>query len=177
MRRRNFLLTALGGGLALMSNCGWANTAPLPEARLRLFNTHTGERIDALYRDARGEYRNDALGALNELFRCHHTGEVARMDLAVLDFLNQASSHVGAEREIHVISGYRSPAYNALLRARGHGVAKHSLHLEGRAVDVRIPGVRLASLHEAALKLKLGGVGFYPGSDFVHLDSGRVRRW
>jgi uncharacterized protein YcbK (DUF882 family) len=176
MKRRNFLLTALGGGLAVVSNCGWANLAPF-EARLRLFNTHTGERIDALYRDAKGEYRTDALAALDELFRCHHTGEVARMDTAMLDFLNQVSTRVGPEREIHIVSGYRSPAYNALLRERGRGVAKHSLHLEGRAVDVRIPGVRLAALHETALQLKLGGVGFYPKSDFVHLDSGRVRRW
>lgn len=177
MKRREFLLTALGGGAALLSNQAWAGAAPLREARLCLYNTHTSERLDAVYRDARGVYRPDALQALNELFRCHYSGEVARMDVAVLDYLSQVSVLVGPKREIHIISGFRSPSYNALLRARSNGVAEHSLHLDGRAVDVRVPGVRLATLRDAALKLRLGGVGYYDKSNFVHLDSGRVRRW
>lgn len=176
--RRSFFRRALAGAMALANtNALAATVAPRSEGRLRLFNTHTGERLDVLYRDATGAYRRDGLDAVDHILRCHHTGEVFGMDLAVIEFLNGVAGQFGPARDIHIVSGYRSSRYNELLRRRSEGVARGSLHLLGRAVDMRIPGVELDQLRRAALRLRAGGVGFYPRSDFVHLDSGRVRFW
>lgn len=175
--RRTFLKLTLAGTAALLSAGALATVAPRAEGRLRLLNTHTGDRVDALYRDASGAYRQDGLDALNHVLRCHYTNEMTHMDPAVIEYLNAVDQTFGAGNEIEIISGYRSPRYNELLRSRSEGVAKHSLHLVGRAVDVRIHGVELDRLRRAAMKLRAGGVGFYPRSNFVHLDSGRVRAW
>jgi uncharacterized protein YcbK (DUF882 family) len=145
--------------------------------RLRMLHAHTGERIDVVYAED-GQVVGDALAALDVFLRDFRTGDVHPIDPGVLDVawaLARAAGSPGARYE--VMSGYRSPATNALLRSRSRGVASHSMHLEGRALDLRLPGVPLSRLRDLALDLGRGGVGFYPASDFVHVDTGRPRFW
>lgn len=142
--------------------------------RLRLRNAHTGEDLDLTYCRS-GEYDPAALDALNHFLRCHHTGEVAQIDPAVVDLLCDVRRAVGTDARIRIISGYRSPAYNEYLRRRGRGVARHSLHTQGLALDFAVPGVSSARLTRVARSFAAGGVGTYP--DFVHIDTGRVRHW
>lgn len=150
----------------------------LPPVRaLAMLHTHTGERIDLVYaREDR--YVPAALLGLNRFLRDHYSGNVGLMDPQVFDQLYRVQQLLDNKTAFEVISGYRCPATNSHLRqTRGGGVAKKSLHMEGRAIDVRLPGVPLAELHEAALSLRAGGVGFYPDDQFLHLDTGRVRNW
>lgn len=149
--------------------------APAPR-RLALVNTHTGERLDALYFDD-GRYVPDALAAIDHVLRDHRTGEAHPIDPALLDLLTGLRARLATAQPYHVISGYRAPATNAMLADASGGVARASLHLEGRAIDVRVPGTPLGALQRAALAARGGGVGLYPRSDFVHLDTGRVRAW
>jgi uncharacterized protein YcbK (DUF882 family) len=152
--------------------------ASAPDARgLALAHTHTHERIAVVYAiDER--YVPQALGSLNRFLRDHYSGDVGLIDPRLFDLLHSVQRALGGERVFEVISGYRCPATNAGLReTRGGGVARHSLHMEGRAIDVRLPGVPLADLRDAALSLVAGGVGYYPREQFVHLDTGRVRSW
>jgi uncharacterized protein YcbK (DUF882 family) len=144
---------------------------------LALDHTHTGERLQLVYaQDDR--YLPEALGTLNHFLRDHYTGDVGRIDPGLLDLLHQVREVLGHAGAYEVISGYRSAATNQRLRqTRGGGVAAHSLHMDGRAIDVRLPGVPLADLRDAALSLRAGGVGFYPVEQFVHIDNGRLRRW
>jgi len=148
-----------------------------PSGRLNLYNIHTGEKINTTYRDPDGQYNPLAIKELNWLLRCHHTNEQHSIDLQTLDFLDLVNTRLGSNNEIHIISGFRSPKYNDYLISQGHKVAKHSLHLEGRALDIRIPGTPLANLQRTALSFRLGGVGYYPNNDFVHIDSGAFRTW
>ena len=141
-----------------------------------LHNLHTGESLEALYFD-QGRYVPDALEAVNKVLRDFRTGDVHTMDPRLLDLLTAVHGKVDASRPFQVISGYRSPKTNAMLHERSSGVATQSLHMQGMAIDVRVEGVQLTHLHQAALDLGRGGVGFYPSSDFVHMDVGRVRRW
>jgi uncharacterized protein YcbK (DUF882 family) len=154
-----------------------AAEAPLREYRLRLFHTHTNERIDIVYR--RGDvYVQDAVNRLDQFLRDHRTGGVRQLDERLFDLLHDLAESVGrAEAEIDIVCGYRTPWSNEFLRSTTSGVASHSLHMEGEAIDIRIPGVRAGELRTAALALHRGGVGFYPKSQFVHVDVGRVRRW
>ncbi len=181
--RRTILKAAAGGAFLLLSGNALprdasAGTVPTgPRGKLSLYHTHTGERLSVAYRDVRGEYDPGAVSALNRILRCHYTGEIAEIDLQVIDFLEAVDRNLGGGKEIHIVSGYRSPEYNATLLREGRGVARNSLHLQGKAIDLRIPGIRLDSLREAALRLREGGVGYYPGSGFVHIDSGRFRVW
>ena len=163
----------------LLAARGRAAAAPpaLVPGRLALYNIHTREATTVAYRNAAGRYDGKALERLNHVLRCHYTGEVAPIDLRVIEFLSALDQSLGGDREIHVISGFRSAAYNAWLVRHGSGVSPHSLHLVGRAIDLRFPGVALADVRRTALELGGGGVGYYPASDFVHLDSGRVRSW
>jgi uncharacterized protein YcbK (DUF882 family) len=174
--RRRFLTTALGG-LPAVLGVGAAPAAALPPGRLALYNTHTRETLDVTFRDGVGRYDARALAAIDQVLRCHHTGLATRIDVAILEFVNAVSRRLDRDREIHVISGFRSPEYNAWLIRHGHGVARRSLHLVGKAIDVRFPGVPLGAVRNTALALGLGGVGYYPRSDFVHLDSGPSRSW
>lgn len=144
------------------------------ERALAFRHTHTGERLEIAY-FARGEYLPAALARIDWLLRDFRTGEARRIDTRLLDALHALSAPHGGEYEI--ISAYRSPQTNAQLRQAGGGVAQRSLHLEGRAIDVRLKATATARLRDAALALGLGGVGYYPKSDFVHLDTGRVRHW
>jgi uncharacterized protein YcbK (DUF882 family) len=144
---------------------------------LSLHNAHTGEALVLPYAQG-GTYLSAALSEFNRFLRDFRTGEAHPIDPAVLDQLHTLASITGSREPIQIISGYRSPATNQALRARnGGGVARHSLHLEGRAIDIRLTDVGLADLRDAAISLKAGGVGYYAQSAFVHVDTGPVRRW
>jgi len=125
----------------------------------------------------RGRHLPDALAAIDRLLRDHRTDQVAPIDPALLDTLAVLRARLQTSQSLHVISGYRSPVTNAMLAAAGDGVARHSLHLEGRAIDIRVPGRALDDVRRTAIALQSGGVGVYRRSDFVHVDTGRVRVW
>ena len=174
LSRRRFLYGA-GTSLALLP-LGTA-LARVPERRsLSFLHTHTGERLSSVYFEA-GRYRPAELERINGLLRDFRTGDVHPIDTGVLDILADLRVLADRDEPYEVISGYRSPHTNAALRLHSTGVAEHSLHLQGRAIDVRLPGFPTRRLRELALDMRRGGVGFYPQSDFVHLDSGRVRCW
>jgi uncharacterized protein YcbK (DUF882 family) len=176
--RRSFLRAAAASAGAIATGLpavGPARAAPF-RSPLALYNTHTGDRVRVEYRRPDGLCDADALAALNRVLRCHATGEVTEMDVRVIDFVSRVNQALG-NGLVHVISGYRSPEYNARLARQGRGVAPNSLHLRGQALDIRIPHVPLGQVRQVALGLRAGGVGYYPDSGFVHLDSGRVRAW
>lgn len=153
-------------------------SAILPSGRrsLSFLHTHTGERLEVDYFQD-GTYQPECLAQVNHLLRDFRTDEVHPIDPALLDILASLQVLVQRTGVFEVISGYRSPATNALLRRTTEGVAQHSMHLVGRAIDVRLEKVSTAELARCARSLRLGGVGFYPTSDFVHVDTGRVRSW
>jgi uncharacterized protein YcbK (DUF882 family) len=157
-----------------------ASGAPRRAERvLSFFNTHTGERLSTTY-CCDGVYRAEALARINHILRDFRRNEVKPIDVKLLDLLHELGGVLHTDQPFHVISGYRSPVTNSTLQVRGGahtGVATRSLHMVGKAIDIRIPGVRLDRLRGAARSLKLGGVGYYPASDFVHVDTGRVREW
>ena len=181
LNRRLFLKASLAGVLFLAGRKpAYSKTTTimrLPEGKLSLYNTHSKDRLTIDYRDPLGNYRPDALKSLNWILRCPYTGEVANMDIRAIEHLNLVDKQLGGGHEFHIISGYRSPEYNGRLRRQGHRVARHSLHLKGKAIDISIPGVGLDKLRRIALNLNYGGVGYYPGAGFVHLDSGSFRTW
>ena len=169
------------GFSALMAVPSPATSAAAPRAlreyRLRLYHTHTGESLDVVFR--RGDsYIPEALAQLNYHLRDHRTGDVEDFDARLFDLLADLAETVGRPGGImEVICGYRAPGTNALLRQHSSGVAEQSLHMQGMAIDIRMPGIKTSVLRDAALALQRGGVGYYPGSDFVHIDVGRVRSW
>jgi uncharacterized protein YcbK (DUF882 family) len=143
---------------------------------ISLVNLHTSEHLDVeFFRD--GAYVPEALSAIEVLLRDFRSGERHAIDPHLMDYLVNVAHTVGVEPSFSVISGYRSPQTNASLRDKSTGVAEHSLHMEGRAIDVRMLKVDCASLAAHAQDLMLGGVGYYRGSDFVHLDTGKFRTW
>ena len=145
--------------------------------RLRFFQIHTGERLDVVYRSG-DSYVPNALADLDYFLRDYRNGEVHHYDPRLFDLLFQLLEAAGRpDASINVVCGYRNPLTNAYLRGHGHGVAKHSLHMQAMAIDIRLPGTSTARLRDLALALHEGGVGYYPGSDFIHVDVGRVRRW
>lgn len=150
-----------------------------PESRsLAFFHTHTQERIEIVYAVG-ADYVPQSLATLNRFMRDHYSGEVGVIDPALFDLLHRVRLELGCTaRPFDVISGYRCPTTNEHLRStRGGGVAQRSLHMDGRAIDVRLPGIALADLRDAALSLRAGGVGYYARESFVHIDTGRVRGW
>lgn len=180
LNRRTFLKASLVGAFLLFSGPAFAEivySGESTEGNLRLFNIHTNERLEVCYRDDSGNYDHEALSELNNFLRCHHTQEVIQMDMMVIEFINMVDKRLGGGNEIHIISGFRSPEYNNMLIREGRKVVKNSLHLLGKAIDVYFPRIPLNSVRQAALDLRLGGVGYYPKSGFVHLDSGRFRYW
>ena len=149
------------------------------EFRLRFYHTHTRERLDIVYRHG-DAYAPEALAELDHFLRDHRTGEIRHFDPRVFDLLHDLIAAVNdSDGEIDVICGYRTPWSNEFLRSRSvhTGVARHSLHMQAEAIDIRLPGVPTSVLRDAALRLHRGGVGYYAASDFVHVDVGRVRRW
>jgi uncharacterized protein YcbK (DUF882 family) len=150
---------------------------PEAEYRLRLYHTHTQERIDVVYRQG-DRYIPSAIARLDLFLRDHRTGTVFQLDQRVFDLLNDLTVAVGRPNtEIDIVCGYRTSWSNEFLRRTTTGVASHSLHMLGEAIDIRIPGVTTSELRDEALALHRGGVGYYPDSHFVHVDVGRVRRW
>lgn len=149
------------------------------ERGLSFVHTHTGERLSTAYCTG-GEYLTPALKDINVLLRDFRVNQIKPIDPALLDQLFELNGVLGTDQPFHVISGYRTPETNAMLQERGgahSGVASHSLHMDGKAIDIRVPGIRLEHLRDSAKSLKIGGVGFYPASNFVHVDTGRVRCW
>ena len=162
---------ATGGGAASSSLAG--------DRELSFVHTHTGERLSTSY-CAAGEYLAPALKDVNILLRDFRVNQIKPIDLPLLDLLFELNGVLGTDQPFHVISGYRSPETNAMLHERGgaqSGVATHSLHMDGKAIDIRVPAIKLTHLRDAARSLKRGGVGFYAASNFVHVDTGRVRYW
>lgn len=177
LSRRGFLRGVLIGVPAAVALGGPGQALAAAERRtIELVNTHTGESLKADF-FAGGSYDQASLLAINHLLRDHRTGEVATIDCRLFDRLHDMAVLADREPRFEVISGYRSPLTNAMLNARSDGVARHSLHMEGRALDVRLKGCRTDRLRDLALSLRAGGVGFYRQSDFVHIDTGRVRTW
>jgi uncharacterized protein YcbK (DUF882 family) len=167
--RRGFL-TALAGMVPAL-----ALDAAAPRT-LDLVHTHTSERLRLEYFRG-GQYLPDALASVNHFLRDFRTGEVHAIEPGLLDLLHRLAGRAGTKRSFQVISGYRSPATNAALRQRSEGVAAGSLHMKGQAIDIRPADVGLAALRACALDLRGGGVGYYPASNFIHIDVGRVRTW
>ena len=145
--------------------------------RLRLYNTHTAERIDIVYRRD-DTYIPEALAKLDYFLRDHRTGDVRHFDPRLYDILSDLIASVGHPGgEIDIVCGYRTSSTNESLRAHTTGVAKNSLHIQAEAIDLRMPGVDTLKLRKAALALARGGVGYYPHSNFIHVDVGRIRQW
>jgi uncharacterized protein YcbK (DUF882 family) len=150
-----------------------------PEYRLRFYHTHTHERLDVVYRHG-DSYIPEALDELDHYLRDHRTGDVRHFNPRLFDLLYDLTASVDdAGGEIDVVCGYRTPSSNEFLRTRSThtGVARHSLHMQAEAIDIRLPGIPTWQLRDAALRLHRGGVGYYRSSDFVHVDVGRVRQW
>ncbi len=143
---------------------------------LSFYNIHTGETLKARYR-SKGKLIHRSMKQISHIMRDYRTGEIKPVDPNLLDLLHRISKIVKPPTPISIISGYRSPRTNAMLRKTTSGVARNSLHTVGRAIDIRIPGYRTEELYHLAINLKGGGVGFYPNSDFVHIDTGPVRCW
>ena len=177
-RRRFLTFGVMAATAALMPRTALSadtNTF-LGEKSLIFYNTHTGETLKSVYW-AEGRYLGGSLRAINHILRDPRNNEIHDIDIRLLDLLFSLRRELDTSQPFHVISGYRSPETNAFLRAHSSGVAENSLHLIGQAIDIRSPGRHLRSLQNAAIALRGGGVGYYPKSDFVHIDVGRVRYW
>ena len=163
--------------LTILSLLPISSSAPAEDVRdLAFFHTHTAEKLSVTYY-VDGEYVDTAIGELNHFLRDFRTGDETAMDPGVLDILFDIQQNSGSTGVYQVISAYRSPATNEMLRGRSGGVARNSQHLLGKAIDVRLTDLDTATLRDVALSLKRGGVGYYSESDFVHVDTGPVRRW
>jgi len=182
--RRAFLITAAKTAVATVALSATASntlagalTAPPRIVKsLKLFNTHTHETLEVVFcRD--GIYDQAALSKLNFLLRDHRENETTIMDRGLFDQMWTLQQRCGGDEVFEIISGYRSPATNNKLRKKSSGVAKNSYHMKGRAIDIRLRGTKLNKLHSEALAMNAGGVGYYPGSDFIHLDTGEARNW
>lgn len=159
-----------------MARAARAVDATVVERQLHLINTHTGEELDTRY-FVDGTYSPEQLGALDWLLRDYRTGDIFPIESRLFDLLHELALAAGREPRYEIISGYRSPATNAMLAETTDGVSSNSLHTVGRAIDVRLVGLPAIALRDLALARQAGGVGYYPVSDFVHLDTGRVRSW
>ena len=177
--RRDFLklgLVVTGAVLNPFSAIAASDSRSNPLKNLAFYNTHTNEQLHVCY-SRNGKYDIKALSKINHILRDHRSGEVKAIDTQLLELLHALSHKTNPQEPFHVISGYRSPATNKKLRKNSKSVASRSLHMQGKAIDIRIPGFRTRQLRNVARKMKLGGVGYYPKSNFVHVDIGRVRYW
>jgi uncharacterized protein YcbK (DUF882 family) len=176
LSRRRFLRHAAGVAAGLLITPAHAGLTRQDPRVLSLRNLHTGEKLTRTYW-AQGEYLAEPLAEIDHLLRDHRSDQSHPMDPQLLDLLHRLHHKVGSRKPFEIISGYRSPKTNAMLRGKSSGVAKKSLHMQGKAIDVRLPGHDLHKLRQVALSLKSGGVGYYPKSNFLHIDTGRVRHW
>jgi uncharacterized protein YcbK (DUF882 family) len=179
--RRSFMKVVAGSlVVGLMPKRLLAGTCrQIPKAKersLALYNPHTNETLKAVYW-AEGRYMPNALNEVNYLLRDYRAGEIKPISTRLLDLLYGLNHRLESDGPFHIISGYRTPKTNALLRKKSKAVAKKSLHIEGKAVDIQLPGCELKALRRAAMQLQMGGVGYYPKSCFVHVDVGNVRYW
>jgi uncharacterized protein YcbK (DUF882 family) len=175
--RRGFIARVglvCGAAATMRARSAMADTANVRS--VAFVHTHTGEKLTAAYWQD-GEYQAEVLRQVNHLLRDFRNNEVHAIDPALLDVLFELRTKVGSERAFHVISAYRSPKTNEMLRQSSNGVAEHSMHMLGKAIDVRLEAFPTAQLAEVARSLRRGGVGYYRASDFVHVDTGRVRYW
>lgn len=147
-----------------------------PERSLSFYHVHTGESLDTVYW-CKGMYVSAALADINYILRDFHTEEIKSIDTRLLDLLSATHRRLDTREAFHIFSGYRSPATNALLRKQRRGVSKNSLHIHGKAADIYLPGIGISLLRRVAMSIRVGGVGYYPRNNFVHLDVGPVRYW
>jgi uncharacterized protein YcbK (DUF882 family) len=175
--RRKFLIHASTTALAAsFPQLIQANTTLPEEKTLSFLNLHTNETLQCCYWK-NNQPNLDALTKINHILRDHRTQEVAQIDHQLIDLLHNLHSLTESSTPFQIISGYRSPKTNEALRNSSTGVAKRSLHMQGKAIDVRLPDIELATLRDAAISLQTGGVGYYSKSDFLHLDTGKPRNW
>ena len=185
--RRQFLCQGIGLGIGLAMGSAVSSAVAggfsqddvdsgPADRSLRLFNAHTSEKLDLVY-FSRGAYIDESVMKINHLMRDHRVDEEISMDLALIDQLAEIQKRVPDFEYLQVLSGYRTPATNAALRKRSSNVAKYSLHMEGRAADINVPGLKTRKLQSIAKDLKAGGVGYYGRSGFVHIDTGKIRHW
>ena len=178
-RNSKHLLVATLLGLVLTAYTSLSQgTTASSERELSFYHTHTGKRLNVVYWQD-GDYVDSALEEINAFLSDFRTGDRVEMDPALLDVIYDVRESLGSKGTYQIISAYRSPETNEMLRNRGtsSGVARKSQHVLGKAIDVRLEGVRTTDLRDAAIRLQRGGVGYYEKSDFVHMDTGRVRRW
>jgi uncharacterized protein YcbK (DUF882 family) len=174
--RRGVLIGAGAAIVAGVASPAIANVGRANVRRLSFDNLHTGEKVDAEYW-ADGAYIPDALKEFNRVLRDFRTGDVHAIDRSLLNVLVLLRAELETDAALEIISGYRSPKTNAMLRKKSKGVAASSLHMDGMAIDIRISGRQLAQVRDAAISLSAGGVGYYPKDGFVHVDTGFVRHW
>ena len=174
--RRSRLLTMIPGILVAGLLLSPQPAMSIDERQLSFYHTHTGKRLDVVYARG-GQYIDSALDDIERFLSDFRTGDRRTIDPDLLDLIFDVRLSVGSDGTFEVISAYRSPQTNEMLRSRSSGVAQNSQHTVGKAIDVRLQGVDLRKFRDAAIKLQRGGVGYYEESNFVHLDTGRVRRW
>lgn len=173
MNRRYFL----GAALTVAATPAFARKPPERPRGLSLHHMHTDERISLVYRVG-DRYQRSALNKLNEFLKDFRTGEAVPIDPQLFDILYDVKANLGdTEARYEVLSAYRSPQTNSMLRRSTHGVARNSMHLYGQAMDIRFPDLPTREIRDAAVAIGRGGVGYYPSADFVHVDTGNVRRW
>lgn len=174
--RRHFLKASavLAGALLFDKKSFAAGRRPTRERSLNLYNIHTEEQLQIRYW-VKGKYDWNEIYRIWHHLRCHHTNQIRPIDVGVIDLLCEIKDRFASMGEIHIVSGYRSPEYNAYLSSIGRHVSPESLHLSGLAIDFAIPGIPPRELSKRAVQFQAGGVGLYP--DFVHIDVGRVRQW
>lgn len=177
LSRRRFLTHSACGALCsvFVPNIALAAT-PAKKKIIHMNNLHTGESLSSCYFDG-GRYIESELDKIDYLCRDFRRDETHPIDRQLLNQLQAIQKVLGVNKEVQIISGYRSPATNEMLRSQSNGVAKLSYHMQGKAIDFRLPGVKLSRVRKAALSLKAGGVGYYPESNFIHIDTGPVRHW
>lgn len=177
MNRRRFLKWAIGGGTSLLLAPELLKAALLNERYLFFYNPNTSETVQRVYWTPVDGYIQQSINEVSWALRDHHNNQVRQFDTGVLDQLYALQLQLGVKQPLNVISGYRSPTTNGMLCESRRGVARNSYHIQAMAMDVRVPGGRNRELCRAARSLGAGGVGYYPRSNFVHIDSGPVRYW
>ncbi len=179
LSRRSFLKWSITAAVALQLPV--ETLAKIPECRtmerkLSLYNINTGEYFSDVYW-ADGAYLGESLEGINRFMRDYRTGEVREIDISLLDLVHTIQKTVDVKEPFRVISGYRSHKTNDMLIRQGHQVARNSFHIKGKAVDIYQPCVSLRKLRRLAMKLRVGGVGYYPQQHFIHVDTGPIRYW
>ncbi len=178
LNRRHFLRQAACLGVAGLTGlpAGRAMASAGEDKTLRLYNIHTGEYLTTTFW-AEGQYQDAEVQMLDALLRDHRANQAMAMQRELYEKMYYLQQLFNSREPLYIVSGYRAPATNSGLRQVSDGVAENSLHMQGKAVDLRIPGVSHRHLHQAALAMRSGGVGYYPKSGYIHIDTGRVRSW